>query len=364
MKRIVYVGRQLEKAKNGGELATLSNQDILQTIFGYEYYPVYLTIGSFLYTTLNKLFLLYPGIDFKCFKRVADEIDKHDADYVFFDNSYYGILLRYIKKKYPSLKTITYMPDVGILYAKSYLTLFNPQSWYYYIMTRVNEAFALKYSDYIFSITEKDSDSLKRIYGKCANFVLSFSLKNTLSKEVLGEYNRNNKLINSMTCLFVGNNFFGNTDGLNWFIKDVLPYVDIKLIIVGTGMSRAFKSTNKVEVHDYVDDLTPYYMDSDFVLLPIISGAGMKTKTAEAMMWGKAIIATSLALEGYEYSNIQGIYKCDTKEEFINSIKAIYRDGIYNYNSHIHEHFVNHYSRDVMIDRTRSFFMNCEDGLV
>jgi len=36
------------------------------------------------------------------------------------------------------------------------------------------------------------------------------------------------------------------------------------------------------------------------VILPIISGSGMKTKTAEALMYGKSIIGIKEAFEGYK----------------------------------------------------------------
>jgi len=62
----------------------------------------------------------------------------------------------------------------------------------------------------------------------------------------------------SKQCLFVGSNFFCNTQGLAWFIKEVLPLVNISLTIVGTGMSREFKDDKKIIVRDYVDDLAPY----------------------------------------------------------------------------------------------------------
>jgi hypothetical protein len=48
-------------------------------------------------------------------------------------------------------------------------------------------------------------------------------------------------------------------------------------------------------------------------------GGGMKTKTAEALMYGKTIFATSESLQGYDINEKTG-KQCNTAGEFIDAI--------------------------------------------
>jgi hypothetical protein len=48
----------------------------------------------------------------------------------------------------------------------------------------------------------------------------------------------------------------------------------------------------------------------------------MKVKTAEALGYGKNIIASSNALEGYEIEGIQGILRCDSVDNFVKAINS------------------------------------------
>ena len=77
-----------------------------------------------------------------------------------------------------------------------------------------------------------------------------------------------------------------------------------------------------------VDDLAPYYYEADCVVIPIFYGDGMKVKTAEAMMYGKRILATKEALEGYVYQGVKGINRCETAIEFIEEISKLKKESI------------------------------------
>ena len=80
--------------------------------------------------------------------------------------------------------------------------------------------------------------------------------------------------------LFVGSFFFGNVQGLELFIREVLPHVDMQLVVVGRGMNRLKNNNPKVIIYDGVDSIDSFYADADFVIAPIISGGGMKVKIA------------------------------------------------------------------------------------
>ena len=57
------------------------------------------------------------------------------------------------------------------------------------------------------------------------------------------------------------------------------------------------------------------------MLLPVTAGGGMKVKTAEALKYGKYIIGTNEALEGYEVTDEVATI-CTSKNDFINAIQT------------------------------------------
>lgn len=71
-----------------------------------------------------------------------------------------------------------------------------------------------------------------------------------------------------------------------------------------------------IEIHGFIENLQTFYSEANAVVMPIKIGTGMKVKVAEALMFGKSIIGTPIAFEGYEFD--KEIAKlCNSEKEFI-----------------------------------------------
>jgi glycosyltransferase involved in cell wall biosynthesis len=79
---------------------------------------------------------------------------------------------------------------------------------------------------------------------------------------------------------------------------------------------------NNIKILNNVPDLKDVYESIDLLVFPIFSGSGMKVKTAEALMYGKYIIGTAEAFEGYDITDKCGIV-CKTPKDFITAIETI-----------------------------------------
>ena len=53
-----------------------------------------------------------------------------------------------------------------------------------------------------------------------------------------------------------------------------------------------FCGIDRLQVLGYVEDLNKLYASVRFMVMPILSGSGMKVKTAEALKYGKFIFAS------------------------------------------------------------------------
>ncbi|HMQ91047.1 MAG TPA: glycosyltransferase, partial [Flavilitoribacter sp.] len=63
------------------------------------------------------------------------------------------------------------------------------------------------------------------------------------------------------------------------------------------------------------------------MIVPLLSGSGMRAKIIEGMALGKVVITTSLGLEGINAQHRSEVLVADTPEEFIRSIAYCYRKG-------------------------------------
>ena len=93
-----------------------------------------------------------------------------------------------------------------------------------------------------------------------------------------------------------------NKKGIIWFAKNVAPFIDIDIYVIGSGFEKIKKEveiSKNVKVIGKVESLDEWYKEASFVIAPIFSGSGMKTKVAEALMYGKMVVGTKEAFSGY-----------------------------------------------------------------
>ncbi|WP_337062341.1 glycosyltransferase family 4 protein [Kineococcus sp. G2] len=111
-------------------------------------------------------------------------------------------------------------------------------------------------------------------------------------------------------ALFVGAMDYGpNKQALRWFLDEVWPLVlqrvpGARFAAVGRGLAgshpRPSGEPDGVEFHSDVASVDPFYEQADVCVVPLLSGGGTKIKLVEALSRGRAVVTTSLGLEGLE----------------------------------------------------------------
>lgn len=207
---------------------------------------------------------------------------------------------------------------------------------------RQNEKSALIYSDLCLFICQRDCKTIVSEYGINLKHsaILPMTLPDSYSKEYefLKDSNKHDKPIYT----FIGSYFYPNIFAVKWFAKEVLPHVDIHFRVIGKGMDKLRQELpDSVELLSDVPDICPYIIESDYMLYPIFHGSGMKVKTCEALMYGKNIIGSTEAFNGYdvEFDKVGAL--CNTPNEFITSICKLHMPR---YNSYSRQIFLKKYS--------------------
>lgn len=332
MKKVLFISFFREQGFYGGLQCSQRNIQILKNLFGEEnvvQYYIYQKFDSLAQRYWRKIVALLTGKEPYLSKKVVSDvmilIKQQSISDVFFDISIIGMLAKVIKQQFPQTRVYTFFHNVEFIYNKGFVkeSLLRMQFQYIHCIPTSwrNERLACRFSDKVIVLTDVDAKALEKMYHRKADAIVPISFDDTFDET----YIDNSVPQKPYKALFVGSYFFGNTQGLMWFCKNILPNVDITLDIIGANMdhfANDIPSSSKVHIYNSVPDLTPFFINADLVVLPITSGSGMKVKTAESLMYGKFLIGTDMAFDGYDISTSQGI-RCNTSDEFISAINNL-----------------------------------------
>jgi glycosyltransferase involved in cell wall biosynthesis len=164
----------------------------------------------------------------------------------------------------------------------------------------------------------------------------------------------------SKTCriLWVGGFWWWpNAEGMEWFVREVLPLIhdrldnlDIVIDIVGGNPSKSIQSAHNgktICVHGFVDDLGSFFAHADLLMVPLLSGGGVRVKIVEAMSKGITVLSTPKGCEGLDCVHGESIWMAETAESFAQAIiklthqqeiRLALRDGALRYINEYHNH--------------------------
>lgn len=355
----LYIGTPFEKKiKSGADVINTRNSAFLYTY--YDQIDYFFTRDTS--QKLNKIATLknilfynnFVGVTPKEITKLCSSVKENNYDMCYIANSNLGFLAKIMKQYFPKMKICTFFHNVEFNYFKQLASGKNFYKMPLALCAKKNEEIALQYSDRVIALNQRDADEICRLYDKNVDFILPTSFPDCAEKI---ECEFSPRISSPSKLLFVGSDFFANEDGIRWFIHNVLPRIDAEVFIVGRGTERwqpIFSANKNVHVLGSVDSLASSYQMADAVVMPIFLGSGMKTKTAEALMYGKNIYATSEALEGYEVEIDKIGAKCNTADEFVNAIQNDLPNRTI-YNKFSRQIFLNNYSNDVWYQRFKVF---------
>ena len=118
-----------------------------------------------------------------------------------------------------------------------------------------------------------------------------------------------------------------NQKGIKWFLKDVWinvikEFPTAELNLAGRQMPdwiRSEEATN-LNVLGKVESAIDFINENNIMVVPLLTGGGMRVKIIEGMALGKIVIATSIAAEGINYSDKKNIVITDTPQEMTDAI--------------------------------------------
>jgi glycosyltransferase involved in cell wall biosynthesis len=118
-----------------------------------------------------------------------------------------------------------------------------------------------------------------------------------------------------------------NKEGLEWFLEEIWPDIEklsgeLRFYIAGKNMQKQFfdYDSDNLIVEGEVFDAVEFMNSKAIMIVPILTGSGMRVKIIEGMAMQKCIIATSMAAEGINCEHGKDILIANTPDEFYRSI--------------------------------------------
>ena len=335
-----------EEAPGGGELLNKLNLKVLKSIFGSNLHTFFLAIDSTrTYKGMINAFRGHiDGINSNSIQSCMKMIEDKKIDLVFVDGSNLGALVKVGKNLYPNVKFITFFHNAEYYFFKGlWKKNLSLKAFFLMWISYLAEKSAVLWSDRLVTLNQRDALDIEMLYEGKNIAIYPMSLEDRLpnlqhlkSSQKQEEY-----------ALFVGGFFYANYHGIKWFIREVVPLIKIKIIIVGRGFESVrseLEIQDKVTVIGSAHDLSQYYLNAKFVVAPIFDGSGMKTKTAEALMYGKKIIGTNEAFAGYEEHIADAGWLCNSPKEFVVAISEATKSIESNFDARLREIYCANYS--------------------
>lgn len=142
-------------------------------------------------------------------------------------------------------------------------------------------------------------------------------------------YNFNEKNIKKLKknrIVFTGKmDYQPNIDAVIWFVNNVFTLIEkeineVEFYIVGKNPTRdVLKLAKKnVIVTGMVDDVNKYIDESALIVIPLLSGGGVKIKLLEALGRGNIVVTTKKGTEGTKFQNKKHVLIENNSELFAN----------------------------------------------
>ena len=118
-----------------------------------------------------------------------------------------------------------------------------------------------------------------------------------------------------------------NKEGLEWFIEEIWPDIEklnseLRFYIAGKSMQDHFYEydSDNLVVEGEIFDAVEFINSKAIMIVPLLSGSGMRVKIIEGMAMKKCVIATTYAAEGLNYEDGKDILIANTADEFYRCI--------------------------------------------
>jgi len=158
-------------------------------------------------------------------------------------------------------------------------------------------------------------------------------------------------------------NWEPNKEAINWFVDSIWPNIqneNLSFHLAGRDMPGHMEklATENFIVHGEVESADSFMQDNDIMVVPLLSGSGMRIKIIEAMALGKAVISTTVGAEGIACEHEKNIIIADSAEDFSKAIVdlAAHPEKVKKLGENARQLIESEYDNALIIEKLISFY--------
>jgi glycosyltransferase involved in cell wall biosynthesis len=208
-------------------------------------------------------------------------------------------------------------------------TALGAKKWYLQLLSSRLENFeisSLNQYDLMAAITQRDLNFFKNLGLKIPSIVAPIGLD-------LENYRLKKHKAAADFCFIGSLDWLPNIEGVKWLIEEVWPKVieknpEAEFHIAGRNSPDWLKNLRikGITVHGEVPDAVEFISSHQCMLVPLLSGSGMRVKILEGMAIGSLIISTALGLEGIAATDAEEVLIADSAADFAEAIIYVAND--------------------------------------
>lgn len=183
----------------------------------------------------------------------------------------------------------------------------------------------LEQLDLLLAITERDQLLFRQLGYQAADITIPIGLDAAL-------YHPDwTSLSKDLALAFIGSlDWMPNAEGIKWFLDSIWPELkrenpDIQLHLAGRNTPAWLRRLRQkgLVVHGEVPDARAFINSCPVMIVPLLSGSGMRVKILEGMALGRIVLTTRLGLEGIPAEHLKEVIIADSLEEFLAALEYL-----------------------------------------
>ncbi len=218
-----------------------------------------------------------------------------------------------------------------LIWQRYILNIKNPlKKWYFNVQTKRLKSFEtriLQSIDKIVAITPQDENVLRNLSKR--------KIMTALTGVNLTEYkvSRSKEFVDCSIFHFGSMDWIPNREGVDWFLKEcwdsiLEAFPNCKFVLAGREIPDYYKGIKhkNIVIKENVSHPSDVYNTYNIMIVPILSGSGLRIKIVEGMSFGKAIVSTSIGAEGIRVEQKKNLVLADDSSTFTDSILSLLKD--------------------------------------
>jgi sugar transferase (PEP-CTERM/EpsH1 system associated) len=199
-----------------------------------------------------------------------------------------------------------------------------------WLRLRRYESQACRRADRVLAVSDADAEALLQLARGLDITVVPNGVDTRYYRPGAADVERGTGTVPEL--VFTGTmDFRPNVDGVLWFARRILPLVrkriqDVHFTVVGQrphSRLRKLAANPHVTLTGHVPDVRPFISRATVYVAPLRSGGGTRLKLLEAMAMGKAIVATTMAAQGFPVSDGRELLLADEADSYAAAIVTL-----------------------------------------